>query len=244
MAMSTSLPAAWRSSANCSAAYCDRRRRFDVARRALLRRSGLERGEALGHARFQRVHAVAVRVDADAVARRSAEQFVNRHAQRLALDVPQRLIDAAERAGQDRAAAIERVAVDGLPVMHHAARIFADQVRLDLLDGFGAGERAAFGDGLAQADDAGVGVDLQKQPARLHQKGFEPGDLEIVFRRDGCGVGLCSGCGAIESREPGAGKHAPNEGTAIDRLHKIRLILYRGPCPGASSPSARRCRRE
>ena len=62
-----------------------------------------------------------MRVDADAVARRAAEQFVDRDAERLALDVPQRHVDAAEGAGEDRAAAIEGVAVDRLPVVDHGA---------------------------------------------------------------------------------------------------------------------------
>ena len=123
-----------------------------------------------------------MRVDADPVAGRSAEQLVDRHAERLALDVPQRLVDAAEGAGQNRAAAIERVPVNRLPVVRHAPRILAHQVRLNLLHRFGAGERAAFGDGLAEADDPGVGVDLQEQPARLHQEGLQLGDLQVVLR--------------------------------------------------------------
>ena len=123
-----------------------------------------------------------MRVDSHPVTRWPAEQFVNRHAQRFALDVPQGLIDAAQRAGQDRAATIERMPINSLPVVHYAPRIFADQIRLYLFDGFGARERTALGDGLAQAHDACVGVDSQKQPARLHQESLEPGDFEIVFR--------------------------------------------------------------
>ena len=126
-----------------------------------------------------------VSIDPNAVARGSAQQFVNGDAERLALDIPERLVDPAESAGEDRAAAIESMPVNGLPVFGDRARIFADQVRLDFLDGFGARQRAAFGDGFAQADDAGVGVDLQEEPARLDQEGLELRDLEIVFRRDG-----------------------------------------------------------
>jgi hypothetical protein len=81
-------------------------------------------------------------------------------------------------------AAIEGVPVNRLPVFRDRPRIFAHQVRLDFLDGFGARQRAAFGDGFAQTDDAGVGMYLQEQPARLDQYGLELGDLEIVFCRD------------------------------------------------------------
>ena len=50
-------------------------------------------------------------IDLHAVAHQAAEQFVHRHAQGLALDVPQRLVDAGDGAHQDRAAAIEAAAV-------------------------------------------------------------------------------------------------------------------------------------
>ena len=73
-------------------------------------------------------------VDADPVARRAAEQLVDGHAQGLALDVPEGHVDAAQGAGQDRAAAVEGVAVDRLPVVDDLARVLADEVGLDLLD--------------------------------------------------------------------------------------------------------------
>jgi hypothetical protein len=54
----------------------------------------------------------------DAVAGRASEQAVNRHAEHLALDVPERHVDAARDRGLDRTAAIEGAPVNGLPVMH------------------------------------------------------------------------------------------------------------------------------
>ncbi len=147
-----------------------RRRRFDVTGGPFFRRTRLERRESFGDSGLQRVHAIAVRIDADAFARRPAKQLVDRNAEGFAFDVPQRLIDAAEGTGQNRPAAIERVFVNRLPVMHHAARIFADEIRLDFLDSLRTGQRAAFGDGLAQSDNARIGVDLEEQPARFHQK--------------------------------------------------------------------------
>jgi hypothetical protein len=91
---------------------------------------------------------------------------------------PERLVNARKRAGQDRAAAIEGVAIDSLPVMCDGARVFANQVRLDLFNRCLASERAAFGDWLAQAVDTGVRMHFQKEPARFDEKRFESGDLD------------------------------------------------------------------
>src|SRR5581483_6411275 len=82
-------------------------------------------------------------------------------------------------------AAIEGMAIDGLPVMHHLSWIFADEIRLNFLDGFGAGFGPSFEDRLAQSGEAGVGVDLQKQPARLDEKSFELRDFQRFLGRDG-----------------------------------------------------------
>ena len=73
-------------------------------------------------------------VDADAVARRSAEQLIDGHAERLALDVPHRDVHGRQRARQDDVAAVEGLAVDGLPVVCGLPRVLADQIRLELLD--------------------------------------------------------------------------------------------------------------
>ncbi len=135
IAISTSCPTAFRSSANF------RRRtrlagRLDVAGRTALGGARFERGEPeLDDVACIFSGVLGVSVDADSIAGGSAEQFVDRHAERLALDVPERLVDAAERAGQHRTAAIKGVAVDRLPMMDHGARIFPDQIRLDFLDG-------------------------------------------------------------------------------------------------------------
>ena len=57
--------------------------------------------------------------------------------------------------------------------MHHAPRIFADEIGREFGHGLRACAGAAFEDGLSQADEALVRVHLQKQPARLDEKGFE-----------------------------------------------------------------------
>ena len=60
--------------------------------------------------------AVPAPVGPDAVAHLAAQQFVDRHAQGLALDVPERDLDAADRTHLDDAAAHVEVVVKGLPV--------------------------------------------------------------------------------------------------------------------------------
>jgi len=101
-------------------------------------------------------------IDADLAACRAAEQFVDRNAECFAFDIPQGHVDAAESAGQDGAAAVEGVAVYGLPVMHDLTRVFANEIVPDFLHGRRARLRSAFDDWLAQADDARVGMHLQE----------------------------------------------------------------------------------
>ena len=71
------------------------------------------------------------------------------------------------------------MAVDRLPVVDDVARILADEVRLDLLDGHGAGSRATLGDRLAKTGDALVGVHPQEEPARTDEEGLELGDADL-----------------------------------------------------------------
>ncbi len=91
-------------------------------------------------ARFRRRSSgsAGVGVDPDPVAGGAAHQLVHRDPEGLALDVPEGLVDPAQGAGEDGAAPVERVAVDGLPVVHHLAGILPDQVGGDLLHRGGA----------------------------------------------------------------------------------------------------------
>ena len=100
------------------------------------------------------------------VAHPPAQQVVDRHAEGLALDVPQGLVDAGDGAHQDRAAAIKAAAVHGLPQVVDAARVLADQEWRHLVDGRFDRARAPFDHRFAPADDAFVGLDLEQHPAR------------------------------------------------------------------------------
>ena len=105
-------------------------------------------------------------IDAHPVARRTAEQLVYRHSIDLALDVPQRLIDAAEDRRLDRTSAIKRAPVDRLPVEHHAIGVLADEVAAHFHGARGAGFGVVF-EHLAPAGYASVGRDLHKHPGVL-----------------------------------------------------------------------------
>ena len=108
-----------------------------------------------------------MRVDADPVARWPTEQFVDGHAEQFSFDVPERLLDAAQRAGQNRAAAIKGMTINRLPVMNNIAGIFPNQIGGDLFDSRRARARATFEDGFAKPNDAFVRVHFEEQVARL-----------------------------------------------------------------------------
>src|SRR5690606_7125797 len=95
----------------------------------------------------------------------TTKQFTHRNAKCLALDVPQRLIDAGERAHVDRSAAVETAAVEHGPVILDVARVFADQVIGQLFDRGSNRMRTPFDHRLAPASDAFIGFNLEEQPA-------------------------------------------------------------------------------
>jgi hypothetical protein len=117
------------------------------------------------------------RVHPDPVAHRAAEQGVHRPAVRLAGDVPQRLVDAGDRAGQDRAAAVEAALGEHLPVVLDAQRVSADEMVAELGDRGPYGFRPALHHRLAPAGDALVGPHAQEEPAGRDQEGVQRNDL-------------------------------------------------------------------
>ncbi len=147
-------------------------------------------------------------VDADAVTHLAAQQPMHRHAQRLALDVPQRLIHAGDGAHHHRAAPVEAGAVHHIPQVLHIARVAAHQVVGQLLNRSGYGVGTAFDDRLAPADDTFVGVDLEKAPARGHDKGGELDDFHGKKEEEWVGI---SGCGG-------------NSFEVQQHLHRLRAV--------------------
>ena len=154
-------------------------------------------------------------VDADSVAGRAAEQVVDRHAEHLALDVPERHVDAARDRRLDRAAAIEGAAMDRLPVVHDPRRILADQVVADFQRPGGAGLGVVL-QHLAPAGDPGVGRDLDEHPGVREHEGLELGDLDLVLRPHLRGIRARGRRGhPARAARP---RPASHEGKSADRL--------------------------
>ena len=78
-----------------------------------------------------------VRIADDLVARQSAEQLVDRHVQRFALDIPERDIDRRQRRRYRALRREERSPGDVLPDVLDSPWILADQHRLEMLDDAG-----------------------------------------------------------------------------------------------------------
>ncbi|MNV12343.1 hypothetical protein D3C71_1029410 [compost metagenome] len=120
------------------------------------------------------------RIHADLVPHLTTQQIADRNAQRLALDVPQRLVDTGQGAHVDRAATVEAAAIEHGPDVFDVARVFADQVVGQFLNGSGDSVGAAFDHGLAPTGHALVGFDLEEAPARRNDEGGQLGDFHLI----------------------------------------------------------------
>ncbi len=124
----------------------------------------------------------AVGVDADLVAELAAQQFVDRHAQRLALDVPQGLLDRADR-GEDHASTAlrpERMVVHLGPNLLDSEGISTHQHRFNqvLHHRGGAGAANSISNGrFADAGQALIGDEFEEDR-------MEAADLDEV--NSGC----------------------------------------------------------
>src|SRR5262249_16041146 len=92
-------------------------RSLDVARGSPVCRIGLECRKTSVDAPPNVLRSANVSVNPYPIPRRPVQKFVNRHAQCLAFDVPQRHVDAAQGTSQDWTSPVKRVPVDRLPVM-------------------------------------------------------------------------------------------------------------------------------
>ena len=175
--MSTPSPCSSRRARRCSTAA-------SMARGALHVLVGLARVDAGSRLHRRDARLVADRaVDAHAVAGGSAQQPVDGHAEALAGDVPQGLVDPGEDRRLDRAAAVEGAPVDGLPVMGHGARVLAHEVVGDFQCAGGAGPGVVL-EHLPPAADAGVGGDLHEDPRVAQDEGLDRRDLDRLVRAD------------------------------------------------------------
>ncbi len=106
---------------------------------------------------------------------------MDRLAERLALDVPERLVDARDRAHVDRTTAIEAAAIHDVPVVFDQEGVLADQIVFQFVDGGLHRQRPPLDHRLAPADNALIRLDLQEQPAWRNDVGGELGDFHRVM---------------------------------------------------------------
>src|SRR5581483_7813567 len=120
-------------------------------------------------------------VRVDRVAGGAAEELVHGDAERLRLQIEQRILDPGERLLDHRARALPRVPVQLPPDPLHRARVAADDEWREVLDDAGQASRRAVRVGdLGPADGAVVRGRLEEDPrppAGVAEQGLEPRDL-------------------------------------------------------------------
>ena len=124
--------------------------------------------------------AAIVRVADDLVAHLAAQQLVDRHAQRLALDVVERDVDGGHRRREDALRGEEAAPEEHLPDVLDAERVLPDEDVLEVLDRADHGQLAPGDARLADAVDAFVGIDDDEQEVAVsgpHGITFDVGDL-------------------------------------------------------------------
>src|SRR5690606_22280191 len=172
-----------------------------------------------------------VGVGGQALVHAAAQELVHRAMECLAHDVPERDLDRADRAVQDRPAARELVAEHGLPQALDRERRLPDHVTLgELVDRRLDRLRLPFAGALADAGDAVVGEHACEHPvapAGADQMGLDPGDAAVAggggHRRLHEVAAVLPGVFAGEIR--GAVKRARRDATrapAADRLHAFQ----------------------
>ena len=129
---------------------------------------------------------VARAVGRNPVLRLAAEQFVDRHPERVADQVPQRQIDAADRVHRDaHAAVVHGGAPHDVPQPLDIERVFAEQQFRQVAFHHDAADRSA----AAVALDAFVGRDLHREPGTLPASGKNERSRGLVLRVDRHRVG-------------------------------------------------------
>ena len=124
-------------------------------------------------------------VGAQMVAHLAAEQAPHRHAERLAENVPQRDLDAADRRHAFDAEAPEAVPRHDLVALLDVAGILPDQQRLEIFERADDGAGLPFERRLAPAEQAGlVGLDPHEHPVahfRVADARRDRGDLHSTL---------------------------------------------------------------
>src|SRR5581483_11078908 len=112
-----------------------------------------------------------------------SQKVINWNSEGLTLNVPHGNVDRSQRGCENNVAAVERMLVDCLPVVCRPARVLADKIGLDFLDGGDHGGDAPLHGALADAGDTGVCVHLDEDAAqRVDRYDLESGYLDLVAR--------------------------------------------------------------
>ncbi len=104
-----------------------------------------------------------VRVAHHPIAHAPTQQVVDRHTQRLAADVPQRLVDGRDGRRENALGGEEAAAEELLPDVLDALRGLPDEKRLEVLKRTHDGELAPGQAGLAHARDALIRIDHDEE---------------------------------------------------------------------------------
>ena len=125
-------------------------------------------------------------VELQSVAYRAAQHFIDRHAQRLGLDVDERVLDRRNRHLVDAASRLPAGRVEIGAVALDRPRVLADEPLRHFADDLGQPLRAVAFHVFGPTDDAVVGGDLQKRidpPAGIAMQVFDFGNLHRRFLR-------------------------------------------------------------
>ena len=163
------------------------------------------RGELVGvrHLPGARPRGAAVRpVDVDVVARRPAEELVHGNAERLPLEVEQRVLDPADRLLDHRARALARGAEEIPDDPLDGAWVAPDDLRGEILDDAGEPARRAVRiRDLGPADGAVVSGGLEEDPGTPARVAVERLDLRDFHPAAGYGGYWRSTRGSVASPE-------------------------------------------
>ena len=163
-----------------------------------------------------------VRVAIDGLAALAAEQLIDRHAGLAALDVPQRLVDAADGVVQHRAVAPVGAVVAGLPDVVDAVGGLADQERLQILLDRGIDQVGALREGGAAVAVQAVlvGGDLDDGEPQAGGRGGDHADV-LDDRRGEAASGL--GGLRLGVLRPGREQSGRSGGHALQQISSVHL---------------------
>src|SRR6185437_669427 len=151
-------------------------------------------------------------VTLDEIACRAAQEFMHGHAEGLALDVPQSEVDGTDRAGALPAGRIKVSAIHVLPEVLDLQRIATD-------DAAGAGRQKVLRSTLADACDAGIGLDRDDDVALLE---------DLVDRQQGFGRIIRADPRYLHFRQSSQGEPRPREcsgaGHSANALQKVTTV--------------------